>query len=128
MKKFLILLTAMIFFMSLWAGPAFAGSTERHRWEGVAIGLGAAILGSAIINNSRPERVTVIEHNTYYQPDPPRHSQRHCEPRQVWIPPEYERVWNPGHYEYGKWVPGQYIMLEKAPGYWVEERICRNYR
>jgi hypothetical protein len=29
---------------------SWAGSKQQHRWEGVAIGLGAAIVGSAIIN------------------------------------------------------------------------------
>lgn len=128
MKKILIVLTAMIFYLSFAADPAFAGSKERHRWEGVAIGVGAAILGNAIIKSYQPERVTVVERHTYYQPVPPRHSQRYCEPRQVWVPPIYEKVWNPGHYEYGRWVPGQHIMLERTPGYYVEERVCRNYR
>jgi hypothetical protein len=30
--------------------PAWGGSKQQHRWEGVAIGVGAAIVGSAIIN------------------------------------------------------------------------------
>lgn len=30
---------------------SWAGSKQQHRWEGVAIGLGAAIIGSAIINH-----------------------------------------------------------------------------
>ena len=128
MKKILIIATAVIFFLSLAAGPALAGSKERHRWEGVAIGVGAAILGSAIINSYQPERVRVIERHTYHHPGPPRYIPESCEPQQVWITPTYERVWNPGHYEYGKWVPGQYIMIEKTPGYWAEERICRHYR
>ena len=29
----------------------WAGSKQRHRWEGVAIGVGAAIVGSALINH-----------------------------------------------------------------------------
>jgi len=118
----------MIFLMSFPADPVIAGSTQHHRWEGVAIGIGAAILGSALINNCQPERVTIIKHNTYYQPNPPRHNRSYCEPQRIWVPPSYKKVWNPGHYEYGKWIQGRYIMVEKSPGYWVKERICRTYR
>ena len=128
MKKALIIATAALFLLSLATGPAIAGSKERHRWEGVAIGIGAAILGSAIINNCQSERVTVIERYTYHRPGPPQHIPKSCETRRIWVSPTYKKVWNPGHYEYGKWIPGEYIMIEKTPGYWTEERICRNYR
>lgn len=121
MKKLFILLLAVAFCLTLSINPVFAGSKQHYRWEGVAIGLGAALLGSALINNSQPERVTIIEHETYYHPAPP----RYYEPRHVWVPPVCERVWNPGHYEYGRWVTGQYIVIERAPGYWIEERACR---
>ena len=131
MKKLIILLTAMIFFLTFFTNPVFAGSKQHYRWEGVAIGLGAAILGSALINSSQssyePERVTIVEHKTYYRPDPPRY-QRYCEPRRVWVPPVYDRVWNPGHYEYGRFVSGKYIIIERVPGYWAEERSSKKYR
>ena len=128
MKKLFILLMVIIFYLTVFANPVVAGSKQHYRWEGVAIGLGAALLGSALINSYQPERVTVIERETYYYPDPPRHSQRYCEPRRVWIPPVCERVWNPGHYEYGRWVSGEYIMIESEPGYWAEERGWSEYR
>ena len=32
--------------------PAWSGSKQQYRWEGVAIGIGAAIAGSAIIHHS----------------------------------------------------------------------------
>ena len=146
-------MTAMIFLLSLSATSAFAGSKQRYRWQGVAMGVGAAILGNAILNNSRdvdhggdsyrehsyheyrgaycPERVVVVEHSPYRE--------RSCEPaygrghyrdrgrwevRQVWVAPVYERVWNPGHFnEYNYWVPAGYINMETSPGYWREERV-----
>ncbi len=107
---------------AVWAGRGRHG--RDHYWKAAAIGLGAALVGSAIANACQPQHVTVIEHHAYYPPCPP----RYCEPRWVWIPPVTETVWNPGHYEYGRWVPGQYITIVREPGYWAEERICRDYR
>jgi hypothetical protein len=92
MKKTWIIIITVIFSLSFATSSAFAGSKERYRWEDVAIGVGAAILGSAIIKNSQPESVTVIEWHTYHRPGPPRQIVRYCEPRQVWISPTYERV------------------------------------
>ena len=63
MKKIMTLCMVAVFFMTISAPAAFAGSKQRHRWQGVAIGLGAAILGNAILNSDRydapPERVVV---------------------------------------------------------------------
>ena len=124
MKKLLVLLMVIIFYTTLFANPVLAGSAQYYRWEGIAIGLGAAILGSALINSAQPDQVTVV-HETYYEPAPPRVYHEYCAPHRVWVPPVYEKVWNPGHYEYGRWVHGQYIMVERAPGYWTEKRVCR---
>ena len=133
MKKTFVLITAMIFSLSLLAPSAIAGSKQRHRWQGVAIGLGAAILGNAIFNNCRdyppPERVVVRERYDYnHSYCPPRHHPRHYsghwEVRKTWVPPACERAWNPGHYNrYNYWVPGQWITIEKAPGYWTKKRV-----
>lgn len=129
MKKLIILSMMTVFFLSLSTGPVFAGSKERYRWQGAAIGIGAAILGSAIINSYKSEPVRVIEHETHYYSYPPPRCQRSCEPRRVWVPPVNEQVWNPGHYDqYGRWISGQYILLERAPGYWVEERVLCDRR
>ncbi len=133
MKKILILTIAAIFIVSLSVPSAYAGSKQRYRWQGVAIGLGAAILGHAIINSDRydapPERVVVVDrdyHCNRYSNYPPR---GHWEVRKIWVEPVCERVWNPAHYnEYHRWVPGQYIILESEPGYWAQERVwvgCR---
>jgi hypothetical protein len=128
MKKILILLTVTVFSLSLFATPAFAGDKQRHRWQGVAIGLGAAILGNAILNSCRdsypPERVAVVEHNVCCRPCTPPRDCGHWEVRRAWVPPVCERVWNPGHYNiYNQWVPGQRITIENRPGYWMNERV-----
>ena len=128
MKK--IMLAAMIALLgvSISVEPALAGSKQRHRWEGVAIGVGAAILGHALINSCNDrhycEKVTV-----YHRPCPPPHRYGLWETRSVWVEPEYEWVWNPGHYtRHGRWVDGRWQMIEKYPGYWREDRVwvgCR---
>lgn len=145
MKKTFVWMLATIFFVSLSASSAFAGSKQRHRWQGVAMGVGAAILGSAILNNCRadvyeeascPERVVMVDR--YHSDDacyrgcdhdrrPPRRGG--WEVQKIWVAPVVESVWNPGHYDrHNRWVPGRYITIETEPGYWREERVwvgCR---
>ncbi len=126
MKKTLIILFSLILVVS-FSIPAFAGSKQRHRWQGVAIGLGAAILGNAIINNSRDyshrERVTVIERDVYARPCPPPQHRGHWEISKVWVAPVCKKVWNPAHYNnHNRWVSGQWKMIEKEPGYWKQEK------
>ena len=56
---------------SAWAGPK-----QRYRWEGVAIGVGAAILGSALVNACyypRPASPAPVYYSAppvYYSPSP----------------------------------------------------------
>jgi len=133
MKKIIILFIAMIFFLSLSVSSASAGSKQRHRWQGVAIGLGAAILGHAIINNnqcdSSPERVVVIDRDTHRHRYSNCHRRGHWEIRKTWVDSICRKVWNPAHYnQYNQWVSGQYIYIEREPGYWAKEQIwvgCR---
>ncbi len=108
---------------------ALAGSPQRHRWEGVAIGVGAAILGKVLFDahqNYSPgyapaPRPTVVENHYYQSPPPPA---GHWETRREWVPPSYEKVWNPGHYDRrGRWVEGHWMRLESSPGYWAEKEV-----
>ena len=128
MKKIITVFLVVIFFLSLAAPSAFAGSKQRHRWQGVAIGLGAAILGHALINNSRsdscPDRVVVTDRDDHWHGYSDHRRRGHWEIRKVWVDPIYERVWNPAHYDpYGEWISGRYITIEKEPGYWSHERV-----
>lgn len=123
MKKIMIMLIIMIFGLSLVAQSAFAGSKQRHRWQGVTIGVGAAILGHAILNSCN-ENPSCRKAPVYSHPCPPSHRYGHWEVRSVWVAPKYKRVWNPGHYSRrGSWVSGQWQMIEKQPGYWQEQEV-----
>ncbi len=51
MTKKLIIAVAAILSLGLMSTSAWAGSKQQHRWEGVAIGVGAAIVGSALISH-----------------------------------------------------------------------------
>lgn len=136
MKKTIAIFVAVCLTLALAAPAAWAGPKQRHRWEGVAIGMGAAILGGALINAhryppacNRGGSTVIIRGETRIDPPPRypvrRHDRRgHWETRRVWVSPAYERVWNPGHYDRGhRWVPGGWIEVVKEPGYWKEERI-----
>ncbi len=128
MKKLFISMLSAVFFLSMLATPGFAGDKQHYRWQGVAIGVGAAILGHAILENCRdqspPERVRVVERSHYRADCSPRHDRGHWEVRRIWVEPACEKVWNPAHYDrYGDWVPGDWIMVQSDPGYWKEERV-----
>ncbi len=51
MTKKLIIAVAAVLSLGLISTSVWAGSKQQHRWEGVAIGVGAAIIGSALINH-----------------------------------------------------------------------------
>ncbi len=153
MKRITIAALISIVFIALSVPSATAGSKQRHRWEGVAIGVGATILGSAIISSHHyPNRVCRerVYHRrrpvreVYYYPAPtysvpvytapppvqysPPPSQRpsrgHWQVREVWISPVYEKVWNQAHFNSrNEWVKGEWIRIEKEPGYWSRERV-----
>ena len=136
MKSKAILTAAFLAIFSLFAGmpaTARAGSPQSHRWEGVAIGIGAAIIGSALLRSMHesqavvvPERRPVSAHRPHYQPVP--EPAGYWSVRKVWIPPRYEKNWNPGHYNRrGRWVAGHWIELERQPGYWVEKKVWVPY-
>ena len=137
MKKILISVIVLVICLSLSVPPTLAGSKQRHRWEGVAIGVGAAILGHALANRhqNRYDRAEVGERRGYhYDPPaprrrsayfPPRPSRRgHWKVEKVWIAPTYKKVWNPAHYNRkDKWVPGKWIKITDQPGYWTERQV-----
>ncbi len=138
MKKILITLVVVFVSFSLAVPPALAGSKQRRRWEGVAIGIGAAILGHALINKGRHHRdERRVDRGACYAPPPRRHRpapvynssppqcrRGHWEARKAWVPPTYKKVWNPGHYNHRReWVPGQWIKIIDQEGHWVEDRV-----
>ena len=136
-KKLLIILVVTVIGVALVSSSALAGSKQRHRWEGVAIGVGAAILGNAIYQAHRAEQQTQV---VYVEREPdrrfrhrhaPKHRRGHWEWQKTWVPPTYENVWNPGHYNRrGRWVPGHWIEVQTSEGHWNKERvwIANNHR
>jgi len=62
MKKknlFALLLTAILC-VSFLIPSVWAGSKQRHRWQGVAIGLGTAILGNAIFKHYHTNTILIV--------------------------------------------------------------------
>jgi hypothetical protein len=74
-KKISIIMLITILCLSFTVTSAWAGPKQRYRWEGVAIGMGAAILGNALFNGpyySRlgPAPVYRSAPTVYYSPPP----------------------------------------------------------
>ena len=141
-KKSLItlIITSVFTFVAL-TPVAHAGNVQRQRWEGIAIGLGAAIIGAALLNQQK--EYTQQPQTTYkstpgygdtpsryyrpeYDPEPHhryapkhhnpgyhkgQHHRGHWEVRKEWVPPTLKKVWNPGHYT----RHGKWI-----PGHWIK--------
>ena len=168
MKKTAIASVALILIFSVFGSNAYAGRGGHERWEGVAIGLTAAIIGSALIHQSQDRHHQTHRRSsvTIYKSSPPRHHKKyerfprhgrrhsssvtvhgyapprhhgrydrshhrpgHWEVRKVWVPPAYEKVWNPGHYnKRGHWKPSRWVRVEISPGYWKKERIWVPHR
>jgi len=131
-KTLLIFVLIALFSVSFLPASAQAGSTQRHRWEGVAIGIGAAILGSTLLHQHMND--AYYEHpydgsesGSYIRPY--RYRSGHWEVRKEWVPPTYRRVWNPGHYNrYNEWIPGAWIEIVDRPGYWAKTRVWVAHR
>ncbi len=119
-KTLFSILFVSILSLFLLIPSSWAGSKQRHRWEGVAIGVGAAILGNAILSHhyySPPRHARV-----YHFPPHRRHSD-HWKYRKVRAPSTYKKVWNPGHYNRkGKWIPGGWITIKQKPNHWAKNR------
>jgi len=115
MKKFLVLIVVFIMLAVVSVPDVIAGNKQRHRWEGIGIGVGSLIILDQIFRNNRGDhRQEPCDSNRGYRfGRPAYHSQ------QVWIPAVRERVWYPAHYDQlGRWVRGEWVTRELAPGYW----------
>ncbi|MCJ7704238.1 MAG: hypothetical protein MUO28_01725, partial [Desulfobacterales bacterium] len=96
--------------------PAEAGSKTRHRWQGVAIALGAVALGGLLAHQiyaNTPPPVAYFpppplpspQPEPYYYRPPAEYIPGHLETVREWVPGTWERVWVPGHYDrWGNWV------------------------
>ncbi|MGD9248767.1 MAG: hypothetical protein PVI60_12460 [Desulfobacteraceae bacterium] len=111
------------------AQVSWAGSRAQHRLEGAALGIGALILTKAIIDQHRVDTAVVIPSDRHCGHRRPHHRPAgHWEVQKMWVPAEYKKVWNPGHYNRrGKWRPGRWINIEVEPGHWSERRVWRPY-
>jgi len=150
MKKHIALAAAAVFITSLFAGFAQAGPgkhgrcAHRHHHrhhnnnvlEGVVIGAGAFILGTAIAQSlNRPSQTAQIHAAPVSpRPYPPTnyHSKRpnkHWKIKKIWVAPIYETRWNPAHYDaQGRWVQGRHQQFLVADGYWKKKRVRVKHR
>ena len=128
-KKYIVITILALFTVFAFNAPALAGSPQQHRWEGVAIGVGAVLLGKALYDASHPHyagpapRPVAAEYHHHHRRPVPRPA-GHWETRKQWVPPVYQKEWNPGHYtRHGRWVPGHWQKVEVESGHWVEQKV-----
>ena len=123
-KNLFILLITTILCVSFLAPSAWAGSKQRHRWEGVAIGIGAAILGNALF--SRPHHPRPYVRPVFYCPPPRRvvvHPTGYWKIRKTWVSSRYKKIWVEDYYgRSGEWVPGHWEKRHE-PGYWIKRKV-----
>ena len=136
MKKVIICLTALALLATPMIPSAEAGSKQRHRWEGFALGVGAAFLTSAFLLHppfvwAAPRPVAVAP-APVHRPRPvkvvaapaPVRPVGHWAFKKAWIPPKSKRVWRPGHFTNRRvWVPGKWNSVGVKPGRWARKRV-----
>jgi hypothetical protein len=98
-KKISMIMVITILCISFTVTSAWAGPKQRYRWEGVAIGIGTAILGNALLNASyyspsRPAPVYYTAPPGYYRPPPAYYSP----PPVYYSPPVVYYSPAPGYY------------------------------
>jgi hypothetical protein len=150
MKKSLFtIIIAFIFAFVALVPAAHAGNVQRQRWEGIAIGIGAAIIGSAILNQKRAGNYDRHD-QIIYRPAPSRgdiptgYSHRESDPEYRQYPSHDNRPHSPnyrrpghtrgdhgrGHWKVRKewvpptykkvWNPGHYNRRGKwKTGHWI---------
>ncbi len=136
-KMLFIGVLGIVLAWTMTAPPVIAGSPQQHRWEGAAIGVGAALLGGALYHQHVRQTRRHTRPQCFQAYTPRRHGPRHHRPRRscghwevrkTWVPPVCEKTWNPGHYSRCKrWIPGRWISIEKQPGYWRKEKVWVPY-
>lgn len=119
MKKIIVMTLVTLVMIWIFVGPGYAGSRHGHLMEGILIGTGAVILGSALVNGiHHDDRVAV---KVASRRDYRSHNRRFRHPRagRVWIEPRYDDRWNPGHYNRrGRWVKGRHERVVVRQGFW----------
>lgn len=125
MRKLLVVTMVVAVLGVALAPQAMAGPRERYLWQGVAIGIGGAILLDHLLRPS--PAVASPAPPVAYPPQvlpPPPAPQRwipgHYEDR--WIPTgRTETIWVPTYYDYGRGVTvqGHYETRVVPDGYWA---------
>jgi hypothetical protein len=120
-KKVSVVMVVTMLCVCFVATSAWAGPKQRYRWEGVAIGVGAAILGNALFNacyspSPSPAPVYYSTPPVLYRPAPVYYSSPpvYCGP-----PPVY--------YRSGPFYSGPAVVLPYR-GYRPHHRRPHRYR
>ena len=125
MRKLIVVTMVVAVLGAALAPQAMAGPRERYLWQGVAIGIGGAILLDHLLRPSpavaSPAPPVAYPPQVYPPPPVP----------QRWIPGRYEdrwvpasrpeTIWVPAYYDYtrGVYVQGHYETRVVADGYWA---------
>ncbi len=135
MKKTLSIFLAAALLIPLSFSQASAGKGKNHLMEGILIGTGVAILGATIVHEIHHDSKKMEYPCDYPKPDKSypnkkwhganlHHDPGHWILTKVWVPPQYGKRWNPGHYnKQGRWVPGRYEQVIVQKGHWEKRNI-----
>ncbi|WDP89646.1 MAG: hypothetical protein HUN04_07895 [Desulfobacter sp.] len=128
MKKQIAIVAAAFLIIGLSTASAQAGAARRHTIEGILIGTGITLLGTAIANSiSHPAPERTIVHHRYdarYAPHHKKHRRGHWEICRIWVKPVYTTSWHPGHYnKRGRWTPGRHQRRLAKKGHWERKRV-----
>lgn len=125
-KRLLLIILVTALSLTLTTNSTWAGNTRHNRMKGIAIGLGAAIIGSIILSDIKQKDYRYQEICSVK----PRHNKGskyrngYWGIKKKWVPPTYKRVWIPGNYNSrGGWVKARWVKKVVKPGYWTRKRV-----
>lgn len=138
MKKMIAMILVTGILLAVSVVPGHAGSRDRHLVEGIIIGTGAVIIGTAIAHEIRGNGGAVVVKERRHYRHRNRHQNRHHNwdrrhgrrgrGDRVWVEPIHGLRWNPGHYNRrGFWVQGRHEKVIVRDGFW-DKRRNRNRR
>lgn len=124
MRKLLVIPLIVATLGVTLAPQAMAGPRERYLWQGVAIGIGGAILLDHLLRPSpavaSPGPPAAYPPQVVLPPAPQRWIPGRYEDR--WVPASRtEAIWVPTYYDYGRGVTvqGHYETRVVPDGYWT---------
>jgi hypothetical protein len=133
MKK-ISALTLTLIVIACFSTAATAGPARRHTIEGIVLGTGIAIMGTAILHGMNKGHQPCLDSPKHKRHTNNRHQRQyarndngprgHWEIQKIWVTDKHQKRWNSGHTtSRGRWVNGRHKRVRAQRGHWQAQRV-----